>query len=76
MIGDKMKSGGIDNESDFELMLMDIFSLMEDNDEYREELEWGRVDTFESCGILTLNKGLVVRLNNGHEFQITIVQSR
>lgn len=31
--------------------------------------------TFESVGMLTRDRGLVVRLRNGTEFQITIVQS-
>jgi hypothetical protein len=35
-----------------------------------------RVDTFDDAGILTMNKGLLVELENGEEFQITIVQSR
>ena len=35
-----------------------------------------RVDTFDDAGILTMNKGLIVELENGEEFQITIVQSR
>ena len=35
-----------------------------------------RVDTFDDAGILTMNKGLLVELENGEEFQITIIQSR
>lgn len=34
------------------------------------------VNTFYDNGLLTRNKGLVVRLNDGSEFQITIVKSR
>lgn len=33
------------------------------------------VSTFEEAMVLTRNAGLVVRLANGQEFQITIVQS-
>ena len=46
-----------------------LAELLEDtgNDTY--------VSTFEDVGMLTLNKGLVVRLENGAEFQVTIVQS-
>jgi len=36
----------------------------------------GTVRTFESAGVLTMNRGLVVYLPNGQEFQITIVNSR
>lgn len=35
-----------------------------------------RVATFEGDGVLTTDRGLVVRLADGSEFQITIVQSR
>lgn len=34
------------------------------------------IRTYEQDGVFTYNKGLVVRLGNGTEFQITIVQSR
>jgi len=30
---------------------------------------------FENAGILTNNKGLVVRMQDGSEFQVTVVQS-
>jgi hypothetical protein len=32
--------------------------------------------TFEEAGVLTHNEGLVLRLNDGTEFQVTVVQSR
>ena len=41
-----------------------------------EPLDNCRVRTFDEAGIMTNNKGLVVRLASGEEFQITIVQSR
>ena len=34
------------------------------------------VVTFEAAGVLTANKGLVVKLDDGSEFQLTIVQSK
>ena len=33
-------------------------------------------ETFEETGMLTSNRGLVVTMEDGSEFQITIVQSR
>jgi hypothetical protein len=36
----------------------------------------GRVATYEEQGVLTHNRGLVVRLASGAEFHLTIVQSR
>jgi len=42
-----------------------------------EELSEGaRVRSFEEVEVLTRNAGLVVRLPDGSEFQITIVRSR
>ena len=38
--------------------------------------ENARVSTFEEAGVMTYNKGLVIRLPNGTEFQVAIVQSR
>lgn len=35
-----------------------------------------RTGSFESEGVLTTNAGLAVRLGDGSEFQITVVQSR
>lgn len=35
----------------------------------------GGVTTFAEAGVLTMNRGLVVRLPNGQEFQLTIVES-
>jgi hypothetical protein len=39
------------------------------------ERQGGDVATYERAGLMTSNKGLVVRLANGQEFQITIVES-
>ena len=38
--------------------------------------EDARVRTFEQAGVMTYNKGLVISLPDGTEFQLTIVQSR
>lgn len=35
-----------------------------------------RVETFGDAGILTMNKGLVVAMDDGTEFQLTVVLSR
>lgn len=34
------------------------------------------VSTFDEAGVLTRNAGLVVRLDDGTEFQVTVVRSR
>lgn len=35
----------------------------------------GEVRTFEEAGVLTMNRGLVVTLPNGQQFQLTIAAS-
>lgn len=59
------------NESGFETWLREAINLMNDED---PEVE--RISTFEEAGILTRNKGLVVKSIDGREFQITVVQSK
>ena len=39
-------------------------------------LEGCRVQNYENAGVMTYNKGLVISLPDGSEFQLTIVQSR
>ena len=34
------------------------------------------VATFEEAGVLTMNRGLVVTMDDGAEFQLTVVRSR
>ena len=43
-----------------------------------DEILWEnlRVRTFEDAGLMTHDKGLVITLPDGTEFQLTIVQSR
>ena len=36
----------------------------------------GRIRTYEEAGVLTRDAGLIIRMQDGSEFQITIVQSR
>lgn len=39
-------------------------------------LDDARAETFEEAGVMTMNRGLVIRLKDGCEYQLTIVQSR
>jgi hypothetical protein len=63
-------------------MLFDELSYMDEDDRAEtglgiwEDLEDARVYTFEQAGVLTMNKGLVLSLADGSEFQLTIVRSR
>lgn len=45
-----------------------------DDDELFERVD--HVGTFADQGVMTLNAGLVVRLADGSEFQLTVVRSR
>jgi hypothetical protein len=53
-------------------MVKDALEYMEDT----VNVGIASVQTFQEAGVLTQNKGLVVRLQDGKEFQINIVQSR
>jgi hypothetical protein len=44
-------------------------------DEVDDEGLDARVERFDHAGIMTRDRGLVLRFSNGAEFQITIVQS-
>lgn len=49
-----------------------------------EVLDWAKnedgsiksIDTFENLGVMTNNKGLVIRMQDGSKFQIVIIKSR
>jgi hypothetical protein len=72
------------DEHEIQTALNDLFAgliLAADQDEYPEDLpdelsEVERVQTYDEAGILTNNKGLVLRMKDGTEWQLTIVQSR
>ena len=55
--------------------LMELISEATD-DSFGIGWEDARVRTFEDAGVMTYNKGLVISLPDGSEFQLTIVQSR
>ena len=72
------------DEHEMQTALNDLFAgviLAADCDEYPEDLpdelsEVERVQTYDEAGILTNNKGLVLRMKDGTEWQLTIVQGR
>ena len=59
-------------EAEFEEAATFAFTLAGEED---PEFEGAEIRSFADAGILTRNAGLVVRLANGAEFQVTIVQS-
>jgi len=58
------------NEIDIETML---YELLQDEEAVPEI---AKVRTFEEAGVLTSNRGVLVRTDDNSEFQICIVQSR
>ncbi|MGJ4850615.1 hypothetical protein ACH6CV_10225 [Bacillota bacterium Meth-B3] len=70
-----------ENEQDFEEVLQDgLRELIAQDGDYRtaEDLCWVnlRVQTFSEDGVMTRDKGLVISLPNGREYQLTIIRSR
>ena len=70
--GDKMLDyiesfSEVTSESKLESVLKDTF-------EQTEGVNW--VSTFDERGLLTRDNGIVLRLENGAEFQITLVKSK
>jgi hypothetical protein len=59
------------DEQGLETWIREAINLMNE-----EEPEIARIDSFEDAGILTNNRGLVLKTHNGDVFQMTIVQSR
>jgi len=53
-------------EQDIEKLLIERLSEQDDAH---------NITTFEDAGVMTRNKGVVLRMENGSEFQITIVKS-
>lgn len=56
-------------------MIEDLETLIAEKSEY-ENLKIDSVRSFEDACLLTNNKGIVISLLDGTEFQLTIVQSR
>ncbi len=67
------------NEVEFREVLEDFLNDVTDQDtaeEYNFNIGVMRVSSYENGGMLTRNEGLIVRLDGGDEFQVTIVQSK
>jgi hypothetical protein len=60
-------------------MTTDEFTAMLTNVLYESEIDACEVESvrsFRSAGVLSSNEGAVVRMEDGSEFQLTVVQSR
>jgi len=57
------------NERRLERKLVDLF------DRVLSKRSGGWAETFEQAGVLTGNRGVVLYVGNGQEFQLTIVDS-
>ena len=74
-----MYESDYENEDQFtEETLQDALKelITEGYDTYEVCWENLQVQTYEQAGVMTYNKGLVITLPDGSEFQLTIVQSR
>jgi hypothetical protein len=69
--GNEATRGGAMTEFEFGEYLTEL--LTADADENGKDV---RVETFENLGLMTRNDGLAVRLDDGTEFQLTIVRSK
>lgn len=61
---------------EFEDALVDVFAALDGSDDEPAIFAGCRVATFADWMILTRDKGLVIRLEDGSEFQVTIVKSK
>jgi len=64
------------NEERFESLLATMLEEHADLDENDDDVVVAEVVTFRDAGVLTYDRGLVVRMVDGSEFQVTLVQSR
>lgn len=60
---------------EFSEVLQDILDDPGDDTEDIYGYNIKRISTFESKGVLTTDEGLVIELDDGSEFQLTIVKS-
>lgn len=51
-------------------------AMLDGDDGAFEEMNLRDTRSFHSAGLLTMNNGVVARLMDGSEFQITVVRSR
>lgn len=68
--------GGMSNiidESDLECALIDLLKSESDNGD--SDFAGCKAQSFKAARVLTMNNGIVIRMPNGAEFQVTIVQS-
>ena len=61
------------NELEMQELLTDALNF---NDEENENNQIKSIKSFQDAIILTSNKGLIIKMNDGSVFQITIIQSR
>jgi len=68
------------NERKMERTLLELFEDIASDEELQASLDQpalanAQVKTFEDAGLLTRDRGIVLSLEDGSEFQITIVQT-
>jgi len=68
------------NERKMERALLELFEDIASDEELQASLDQpalanAQVKTFEDAGLLTRDRGIVLGLEDGSEFQVTVVQS-
>jgi len=64
------------DDKQFADALRDVLAETDGASDDLNQMTIRRIDSFEDVGMLTRNAGLVVRMTDGSEFQVTVVQSR
>ncbi len=64
------------NEIDFQNLVRDAIYYENAATKHRAAGDIQSIESFADRGVLTSNAGLVIRLTDGSEFQITIVKSK
>jgi hypothetical protein len=59
------------NEQNMQEYLMEVFDWSQNEDNMIKDFE-----TFEAKGLLTNNSGIVLKMRDGSEFQLSIKQSK
>jgi hypothetical protein len=72
----KTRPAGINSEAEMVTAIREALDLSGAENVLADSWGVSHSDTFEDAGVLTSNKGLVVTLGNGAQFQIKVIQSR
>lgn len=67
---------GVLNMTNLEIFVANLGEAIDSEQGLEFFGEYTDVRTYKEAGLMTVNDGLVVHLQNGREYQITVVQSK